>query len=206
MRPLRINVKCYAIASYRTMLNNERVSSVRFSTPAGAPRVPLEGTPYSVISSFVAYLSPGVLGTPNTVEISARFFAFREDWEIWSVGAFREDSEEAITPESLRAIPPAEAVRAALHAQADIMIDSAGDDIWKVWERDAPLLSSRRKDGPTSENLASASAAYRAARVLHLAPVVKVAELFGLPQRTATHWVKLARERGHLPALWSQEF
>ncbi|WDF34569.1 hypothetical protein PTW37_06625 [Arthrobacter agilis] len=52
--------------------------------------------------------------------------------------------------------------------------------------------------GPRPETLAWVARAYTIARIKLDHPSKHVSKLFEIPPRTASHWVKLARERGHL--------
>ncbi|AZZ52612.1 hypothetical protein C1I64_11550 [Rathayibacter festucae DSM 15932] len=66
---------------------------------------------------------------------------------------------------------------------------------WKGLDRVGDDL---RGNGPTPQALEAAAAIYCAYFAIRGNPTQKISEAFGLPHRTASHWVKLARERGHL--------
>ncbi|WP_146244041.1 hypothetical protein [Curtobacterium sp. MCBD17_013] len=54
------------------------------------------------------------------------------------------------------------------------------------------------KQGPKPDTLASVSRIHRLARIKLEPPTQYVADVFSIPHRTASHWIKLARERGFL--------
>lgn len=60
------------------------------------------------------------------------------------------------------------------------------------------LAEKVRGNGPTAEALEVAALIYCAAFAIRGNPTQRIAELMNLPHRTASHWVKLARERGYL--------
>lgn len=50
----------------------------------------------------------------------------------------------------------------------------------------------------TADHLSDVARVYRAAELNAKAPAAAVSEHFGTPRRTASYWIRLARERGHL--------
>ena len=52
-----------------------------------------------------------------------------------------------------------------------------------------------RVEGPTENTLIWVARVYRVAQLLRKSPTKSVAERFGIPTRTASHWVKLMKER-----------
>ena len=66
------------------------------------------------------------------------------------------------------------------------------------WESllDNVPFSKLRAEGPSVNTLKWVARVYKVAQLLHQPPAKTVAERFQLPQRTASHWVKLMRERG----------
>lgn len=165
---------------------------------ADLPRVRVTGTEFFVVPSFVALVPPSVMATSNTVEIVVRFSPEADDWDVWSLGVVRQEGEPAITADSLREVPPAAALRASLAGFPDLMTHEDGTPLAKAWERLKPTLVDRRAHGPTPANLKDVSDVYRLAQILREPPVLTIVRMFELPQRTATHWVKLSRERGYL--------
>lgn len=161
-------------------------------------RSPIEHTRFTAVAAFVAYIPPEVLNTPLTVEFSADFRYQHQDWEIMTLGIVRQKGEPLIKTEMLRQIPVENALRAALKAVPGLVTDATGRDFRELWQDMKPELETARSDGPTATNLAMVAELYRVARVLHEPPLTMIESSFGLPNRTASHWVKLARERGHL--------
>lgn len=60
------------------------------------------------------------------------------------------------------------------------------------------LAQDLRARGPVPVTLMMAANVYTLASVCLLPPTQAVSEYFEIPHRTASHWAKLARERGHL--------
>lgn len=178
--------------------NRQMEARITFTMPPREPPLPIPGTRFGALPFFTAAIPPEISGTRNTVEISLRFRSALVDWEMWALGVFRADGEPPIAPDSLRSIAPTEVMRLALQNVGRAILHHDDRTVTEVWDAERPMLHHARDEGPTSANLAAASEIYTVAQLLRFPPVVKVADMFGLPQRTATHWVKLARERGHL--------
>lgn len=175
--------------------------AIRYSTyPA---RYPVRDTDLSVMAVFGAYLPPGVVEMPNTLELMVKFDPVSEDWFLSSLGVIHEPGQPAIKSDSLRQIPTEFALRAALAGNPSILQHEDGLDYIAYRAHEDALLRSRRPDGPTPANLYHVAEIYRAARILHQPPIVAVQEAFGLPNRSASHWVKLARQRGQLRGMES---
>ena len=65
---------------------------------------------------------------------------------------------------------------------------------WEMLLNDVPLRK-YRDDGPIENTLLWVARIYRVAQLLRKPPTKTVAERFGIPSRTASHWVKLMKER-----------
>lgn len=172
--------------------------NVKYTRLRDEQRIRIPGTDYSVAPAVAAQLGPDVLATSNTVEILLRYVEDAEDWDVWSIGVIRDEGEPPISSDALREIAPTAAIRAALHGVPDLVVHGPDVPVDEYWEGLRPGLVARRADGPTSENLSVLSDVYRVAGVLRRPQVMTAARMFDIPGRTATHWVKLARERGHL--------
>jgi transposase-like protein len=90
-----------------------------------------------------------------------------------------------VTTEALRGIPLRSIVR----------LISTSLETWAIGDADAKEIASH---GPTDEALTWAARTYALARLTGQSPAKVVAERFGLQPRTATNWIRRARERGLL--------
>lgn len=73
-----------------------------------------------------------------------------------------------------------------------------GSNVW-LWREE--VRAHRDKGGkfrPDAETLEVAASIYELAQAMGEMPTKAIRDDFGLPLSTAQHWVKLARERGHL--------
>ena len=165
-------------------------------------RVQIEGTRYVVIPYFSAQVPGAILDSTHDVEVSVDFIGDIEDWELVTLGVVRGDGQPPIKSDSLRQLPVALALRVALRSFKKLITDDeTGDNYFQVLADQTPDLRSRRALGPTPENLATAAEIYRMTRLVHEPPLAAVQTAFDLPNRTASHWIKLARERQHLREL-----
>ncbi len=107
-------------------------------------------------------------------------------------------ADDPVTAESIRGVPIAHFIEWACEVVPGLVRDDNGRDMLAPDYYALDALTSARERGPDGVTLALVAGAYRAADVARWKPAYRVAELFGVPPRTASHWVKLARERGHL--------
>lgn len=154
-----------------------------------------------MIPYFSAQVPGSLLDTALDIEVSVDFVDSAEDWEVVTLGVVRREGQPPIRTEALRQVPVALALRMALRSFKGLISDGEGNDYFAILASQREELQARRSDGPTAENLAKASEIYRMSRLVHQPPLVAVQDTFGLPNRTASHWIKLARERDHLPDL-----
>lgn len=104
-----------------------------------------------------------------------------------------------ITGTTLRAIPIAELQQFVLVRAVEQHVCTADNLTWRdVSTTIRKWVSDGHKLKPSPENLDLLAMVYEFSTVLALSPVKTIRELFNLAPSTATHWVKLARERGHL--------
>ena len=139
-------------------------------------------------------LVPGVEGV--TVDLVAEYHEWDERYGVTSLRVDGNLSAQ-ISGSLLRQIPVQELLRTAVKDQARLRI---GDDLLSVQHFDRASLLQLGEGGPTPDALRAVARVYRLAEATLDAPAKRVAEDFGLPPRTATHWVRLARERGHFGA------
>jgi len=166
---------------------------------AAEKRVALPGTNLSVMSGFTAYVPRDTGEGPHAAELTAEFSLKTEDWVITRFSAVLDPDDGArITTESLREMPVAHLLRLAVNGIHGVVADPNGNDYWDRWLEEIETTRAMRADGPTPANLSSAAEVYRVALILRRSPVTMVTETFGLRERSAAHWIKLAKERGHL--------
>lgn len=167
-------------------------------------RVQLEGTRFSVPRRFSAWVPAEDLGAPHNARLEVSFAGEAEGWQVNSFTAERDEWDEGapgVTTESLREMPVAWALRQALATLAEVAVDGARRTFRQVYDSEVETNRQARGDGPTPENLARLAEIYRVSRLSGQLTSSLIANAFGLPDRTVSHWVKLARQRGHLEAL-----
>lgn len=167
-------------------------------------RVQLEGTRYSVPRRFSAWVSAEDLSAPHNARLEVTFAGEADGWQVDSFTAERDEWDEeapGVTTESLREMPVAWALRQALAAMAEVAVDDAGHTFRQVYDSEIETNRQARGDGPTPANLARLAEIYRVSRLSGQLTSSLIANAFGLPDRTVSHWIKLARQRGHLDAL-----
>lgn len=167
-------------------------------------RVQIEGTRFSVPRRFSAWVAAEDLGAPHNARLEVSFTGEVEGWQVNSFTAERDEWDEeapGVTTESLREMPVAWALRQALAAMAEVAIDGAGQTFRQVYDRESEANRQARGDGPTPANLARLAEMYRVSQLSGQLTSPLIANAFGLPDRTVSHWIKLARQRGHLEVL-----
>lgn len=104
-----------------------------------------------------------------------------------------------VTSEGIRGIPVQAIVREVIREAAERIVNTgARGRATARWTRSNSDIARLRKAGPIDETLQVAADVYRVSRVIGDPPAKAVAQAFQIPQRTATYWIKLARERGFL--------
>lgn len=167
------------------------------------PFLSIEGSRFYVANSFVATVPRAALeGSPHAATIEAKFSVESQDWIVTSFAALAESGGRPVTTESLREMGVAFTLRQALQSMRGVIVDDADHDWASMYDRETELLKLRKTDGPTPENLSDVAAIYRITKLLRNPTTLGVALAFEIPERTASHWIKLAREREHL---WDQE-
>lgn len=101
-----------------------------------------------------------------------------------------------VTGALLRQIPVQALLQAALQESVRDWLGAGANHPVLVDQDTALALASA---GPTPETLRAAALVYVVTSLSGGSPTKAVRDTFGLPPRTASHWVKLARERGHIP-------
>lgn len=103
-----------------------------------------------------------------------------------------------VTTTGMRQVPIAHFVTWACSAPG-VVVDAEGRDAASSDYFAPDEIRAAKQAGPAPGTLEMVAVVYRAASVTGWKPAQRVADVFGLPRRTATHWIMLARERGHLP-------
>lgn len=120
-------------------------------------------------------------------------------YEILDLHVIASSGVEAVTGTLLRALPIQlllrRCVNRALYWQDEI---GRFQSINSLIQAEPELLSDLAANGPKPETLEWVARMYMLGKIKLDPPTKWVAESFGIPHRTASHWVKLARERGHL--------
>lgn len=138
-----------------------------------------------------------VAGLPDvTVDLEARWNPFEQSYDVIDLRV-RSERSSYVTGTLLRQIPVRSLLRTAVQAQARVYRGEGTTS--EPVELDRVHLRELASQGPKPETLDSVALVYSIAEASLDAPAKRVAEEFGLAPRTATHWIKLARERGNLP-------
>lgn len=160
--------------------------------------VPLGLGQFRVRSAFEAWVPREMLDGPHGARLSVTFDAPTRDWIVEEFAALAWLDDREVSTESLRSMGVEHALRQAVHSIDPLVVDAAGVD-WRMGLHSRIAeLTQRRQDGPTPQNLDQLALVYTISRLYRQHPVRGVMITFGLAQSTATHWVKLARERGNL--------
>lgn len=128
------------------------------------------------------------------VDLGLELDEARARYQIRSVTVTQRPNGPEVTSESLRTIPLRRLVRLAVEEAGDITGWSDQDAVLLRPGDGAPFA----KEGPTDPNLLLAAYVYAIAALSGGAPAKSVAEAFGIELRTASNWVRKARERGYL--------
>jgi hypothetical protein len=140
------------------------------------------------------------------VVVFARCDDIAKGYEIESVHITRDDDGPPVTSEGIRKIPLQRILHDHLTSTTDylaVISPSARDEMVDVVRdgRTYPVPRRARELGqgrPTDEALGWVALVYKIAQLRADPPTKSVADAFELAPRTASHWVKLARERGFL--------
>lgn len=127
---------------------------------------------------------------PVLIHVRASWEAETHSYQLAAVEITRREGGPPITGEEMRALQLQSLLRATIirNLDRDIIFPTiAQSDIKRL-----------RELGPKPETLEWVARVYTAAELILQPPTKTISELFGLPSRTATHWVSLARSRGYL--------
>lgn len=171
--------------------------------PGSAPaRVQDIGDGVAVLESFEATveqdeaLSWGeVRGSRVRLLVAWNDAAFR--YEILELRVVVQPGADPITGSLLRALPVMELLKASI-TQARVVRDGAGVPVELAESLSGSAFDRLKAQGPKPETLDWVSRIHKMARIKLEPPTQYVADVFEIPHRTASHWIKLARERGNL--------
>lgn len=128
------------------------------------------------------------------VDLSLVLDETRVRYVIDSVTVTRRPGGPEVTSESLRTIPLRRLVRLAVEEAGDLTEWSDKESVLVGPGEGEPFAS----EGPTDRNLLAAARVYLLAALSGGAPAKAVADAFKIEQRTATNWIRKARDRGYL--------
>lgn len=137
--------------------------------------------------------------SPYDIEIRAEWSEKEFEYEIADLRLNRTKGSPAITGESLRSVPVQALLRRALEALIQVEIDD-GSAISMLSVLDDEMARDVASRGPKPETLLWTARVYQAARIRLEPPTREVTRVFGIPHRTASYWIRLARDRGILEA------
>ncbi|GAA4053778.1 hypothetical protein [Agromyces indicus] len=134
----------------------------------------------------------------HDVDIDAEFSVWELRYEVKRLEAFQRPEGGAITSESLRRLP----VQRLLQLGIDLAVSLDAGGVLNTSDQE---LADIARHGPTDYTLLWVARLYTIAHVRFDPPTKTVAERLGITHRTATYWVKLARDRGVLWPLSTEE-
>lgn len=104
--------------------------------------------------------------------------------------------DQPVTSTILRSIPVSRLVESVNRVVLELGMRVEDEAIEEATE--SIRKAAREERGPTPRALEAMAKLYEMAVASGSAPVKRIQEIFELPNRTATHWVKLARDRDHI--------
>jgi hypothetical protein len=110
----------------------------------------------------------------------------------------RSPNGRAVTGADLRAVRVYDLVRVGIASGVLWNQKTEGGDVFVVGGLDEYTVKEIRNDGPVDKSLEWVGRIYELAKVLGLPPAQRVELELGLTRRTATNWIRRARERGFL--------
>lgn len=131
-------------------------------------------------------------GLAYDINLEAVWNGIAVRYDVTRIELVQKEGGPAITSESLRAIPVQQLLREVLSATIRVTGAATGESV-HLSNDDAVRLAAQ---GPKPETLLWAARIYRIAQIRLDPPTRAVADAFGIPHRTASHWVRLAKERG----------
>lgn len=138
----------------------------------------------------------------SSARVSVEWNAAGFTYEIRSLTVMAPAGAEPVTGTTLRAIPVQwilkMCINRALYMQSEEKRGAKLVSLHNQTVQDEGQLLRLGKMGPQPETLEWVSRIYTLAKIKLDPPAQYVAEVFEVPLRTASHWIKLARERGHL--------
>lgn len=159
-------------------------------------RTVLEFTQFTVADTFRAMY--GSAEHDPAVQLDVQFRVHSESWQVHMLTV--SSLNESITTESVRDIGIVALLNRAFHVARNVLIQTAsGEGLEAFLDRERETTRALRGDGPTASNLDRVASLYRVSRLAALSASTVIQDAFDLPPRTAAHWVKLARQRGHIP-------
>ena len=138
----------------------------------------------------------------SSVRVSVEWNDAGFTYEIRSLTVLTPADAEPVTGTTLRAIPVQwilkMCITRALYMKSEEKRGAQLVSLHNQTVQDEGQLLRLGKMGPQPETLEWVSRIYTLAKIKLDPPAQYVADAFEVPLRTASHWIKLARERGHL--------
>jgi hypothetical protein len=141
---------------------------------------------------------------PVIVDISAEWSPDLRSYVVVELLAKRQVGGDPITGSALRSVPVGEVLAYAVRMHIDSAVgspDAKANATVQAIMSEPGQLEALRSLGPKPETLEAVAVAFELAQLRGIPAGRSLTEAFGIPKRTADHWVKLARERGHLDPL-----
>jgi hypothetical protein len=135
---------------------------------------------------------------PVTLDIDANWSSELSDYAIAHLVLHQRDGGEPISGRLLRSVALGAAQEYAKFVALQAHANSTHGRWAAVRSQLDTLAPSLRAAGPTPETLDWVGTLYEFQTLLGNAPKKAVQLTFDLPESTAAHWVRLARQRGHI--------
>lgn len=187
-----------AMAHLCQMRENAQMTEIgsSYRIPDNVKRV-AAGAPWALaLDQFEVWLPAYDLDIPHDAHL---YVAWSVEEQHYVARAFEAvgTALDPVTPESLRAMPMARLLAQACRSVPGAIVDSDGEDLLLMAAWGPERFGKLSANGPTPETLDVVASLYIGARSIRWKPAQWVATCLDLAPRTATHWIKLARERGH---------
>jgi hypothetical protein len=136
----------------------------------------------------------------STIDLQVEWSHEKFSYEVSSISVNRgSGGGEGLTGTALRAIPIHQLLRICINRVVHVRVGDGGDErLHEIVLEDPHWLAPFAAKGPVPETLDWVARMYLMAKIKLDPPTQFVSKSFGIPHRTASHWIKLARQRGHI--------
>jgi hypothetical protein len=162
------------------------------------------GTALRIAPAFTATATAGDTSVESTIE--ARYTADAGRYRVIRTDHRAVGTTAEITPTVLRQVRLGELLTAAVPYCVAVEFEGKQRTVHDLLDQDGRVLptwmvKAAANAGPTEDTLELVQLVYGVAALAALPPMRAVATEFGIPERTATHWITKARKAGLLDGI-----